>query len=182
MKSKKNFFLFLIYEAICFMNTIFVVNRARKGDYSFFSANQLTLIGENTYFVYGIAIILQLIVSISLLAVEVITLCILTKKIDNIKMKMSQFFRPLVIGNIVLILYNVFFINIIGIESVGMLKVFNLLPFGVLLKVMIVSFFLYLDRRKIFDRTIFIYKNGIIKMTIFFILEYAYSCVGYFSI
>lgn len=95
---------------------------------------------------------------------------------------MSQFFRPLVIGNIVLILYNVFFINIIGIESVGMLKVFNLLPFGVLLKVMIVSFFLYLDRRKIFDRTIFIYKNGIIKMTIFFILEYAYSCVGYFSI
>ncbi len=180
--NKKFVALIILCEMISVVNIYSIFSHIQNGKFSIFTSEQIEQLKINSEFFFVIACVIQLITLITIVFFEAIVLCILSKKIKKEKVSMGNMLCPVVIGNIVLSVYNMLLIYILQINTLRGLKIFNLLPVGIVIKVTVIFAYIKMIGKQENDKKLKFEKNEKIEMILFCLIEYLYSLIGLFAI
>ena len=176
MKKRRFYLLSVIYIIITVLNFRLNILNDNSNILSALSLEQLSLFSDNKAFVFAFSILVQLVIVITLVFIESIVICVLRSKIGKNKLRFESAQFSVLAGNIAVTVYNMIFLLMFHFNSISALKSFNLLPLGTALKTLVIYKLLTKECPESTLRTFFK------EMIIFFILEYAYSVIGYFII
>lgn len=178
MKYNKVINKYIVYIFICTINLYYKLNNMISGEMNLLNEEQLELVTNNFKLVFIAAVFIQLAISITLIFVETIVLCVIWKKTDSVRIKMQTFIEPVILGNIILLLYNIIFIQILNINTIEKLNALNLNPIGIIIKIAVI--FLLINKKNLRRETS--RKSQLYKFSLFFVFEYLYSIIGYIAL